>query len=102
MIRRTSRLGTARALIGRSDFLYVADCKLGTREQMQHIDSHRGRFVTVLPRSRKEDRFLRDWTHTDTPEWTEADHGEVFQAKLRSSMVVRLDVGIEGGVRKKK
>jgi transposase len=62
-----------RALTGRAGFLYVADCKLCTREQMEHIDSGGGRFVTVLPRSRKEDRFLRDWMHTDRPDWTEAD-----------------------------
>jgi len=31
-------------LVGRSDFLYVADCKLATREQMAHIHSRRGRF----------------------------------------------------------
>jgi transposase len=61
------------ALTGRAGFLYVADCKLCTREQMEHIDSHGGRFVTVLPRSRKEDRVLRDWTWTDHPDWTEAD-----------------------------
>jgi transposase len=60
-----------RELTGRADFLYVADCKLATREQMSHIDSGGGRFVTVLPRSRREDAFLREWAHTSTPEWTE-------------------------------
>ena len=59
-------------IVGRPDFLYVADCKLCTRENMTHIDSHGGRFVTVLPRSRREDSFLRDWAHTHQPEWTEA------------------------------
>jgi transposase len=61
------------ALTGRAGFLYIADCKLCTREQMEHIDSHGGRFVTVLPRSRKEDRVLRDWMNTNQPAWTEAD-----------------------------
>jgi transposase len=61
------------ALTGRAGFLYVADCKLCTREQMEHIASHGGRFVTVLPRSRKEDRILRDWMHSDQPDWTEAE-----------------------------
>jgi transposase len=61
-----------RELTGRADFLYVADCKLCTREQMGHIDSSGGRFVTVLPRSRREEGFLRDWAHTQQPEWTEA------------------------------
>ncbi len=61
-----------RAIVGRADFLYVADCKLCTREQMAHIDDRDGRFVTVLPRSRREDGYLRDWAHTSQPEWTEA------------------------------
>jgi transposase len=61
------------ALTGRAGFLYVADCKLCTRGQMEHIDCHGGRFVTVLPRSRKEDRILRDWTWTDQPAWTDAE-----------------------------
>src|SRR6266545_4493307 len=61
-----------RAIVGRADFLYVADCKLCTREQMTHIDANGGRFVTVLPRSRREDGFLRDWAHTHQPDWTEA------------------------------
>ncbi len=39
---------------------------------MTHIDSHGGRFVTVLPRSRREDGFLRDWAHSHQPEWSEA------------------------------
>ncbi len=61
-----------RAMVGRNDFLYVADCKLCAREQMSHIDRHDGRFITVLPRSRREDALLRDWMADDTPAFTEA------------------------------
>jgi transposase len=61
-----------RTLTGRAGFLYVADSKLCTREQMSHIDSQGGRFVTVLPRTRREDGQLRDWMSTNTPEFTEA------------------------------
>ncbi len=61
-----------RALTGRTDFLYVADSKLCTREQMSHIDRAGGRLVTVLPRTRKEDGELRDWMSTSTPDFTEA------------------------------
>lgn len=50
----------------------MADCKLATREQMSHIDCGGGRFVTVLPRSRREDGFLREWAHTSQPEFVEA------------------------------
>ncbi len=60
------------ALVGHPRFLYVADCKLATREQMSHIDSRSGRFLSVLPRSRAEDGQIRDWTQTHTFDWTEA------------------------------
>lgn len=60
------------ALLGRSDFLYVADTKLANRQAMRHIVSRGGRFVTVLPRTRKEDGFFREWVQTHVPTWTEA------------------------------
>ena len=72
-------------LLGRSDFLYVADSKLCSREAMGHIAAGGGRFITVLPRSRGEDRWFRDWAQTHRPQWTEAErrpgprHGEPDQ-----------------------
>ena len=60
------------ALLGRADFLYVADSKLCSREAMGHIAAAGGRFVTVLPRTRAEDRWFRDWIQTHQPRWTEA------------------------------
>jgi transposase len=61
-----------RALVGRADFLYVADCKLANRAAMDHIASNGGRFVTILPRTRKEDAEFRDWIWHNTPDWTQA------------------------------
>jgi transposase len=46
-------------LTGRRDFLYVADCKLATAENMAHVHQHGGRFLTVLPRTRSEDATFR-------------------------------------------
>jgi transposase len=46
-------------LAGRPDFLYVADCKLATTDNMTYIHGHGGRFVSVLPRTRKEDTEFR-------------------------------------------
>jgi transposase len=67
-----------RKLTGRCDFLYVADCKLATTENMAHIHRHGGRFLSVLPRTRSEDalfraRLLRGgvawrWIHDKTDE----------------------------------
>jgi transposase len=47
-------------LVGNSNFLYVADCKLASLENMTHIATRGGRFVTVLPRNRKEDKQFRE------------------------------------------
>jgi transposase len=58
-----------RALAGRADFLYVADSKLCSRDNMDHIHRAGGRFVTVLPRTRKEDAEFREWLQTHTPPW---------------------------------
>src|SRR3954454_23771732 len=46
-------------LIGNADFLYVADCKLASAENLSHIATRGGRFVTVLPRGRSEDIAFR-------------------------------------------
>ena len=46
-------------LTGRRDFLYVADCKLATAENMAYIHQHGGRFLSVLPRTRAEDAAFR-------------------------------------------
>jgi transposase len=48
-----------RQLVGNSGFLYVADCKLATRENLQYIHNQGGRFITVLPRTRREDTEFR-------------------------------------------
>ena len=59
-------------LVGRSDFLYVADCKLATRQNMTHIHARGGRFLSVLPRSRAEDSQIRQWAQSHAFEFTEA------------------------------
>jgi transposase len=59
-------------LLGRVDFLYVADCKLASRDNMDHIHRLGGRFLTVLPASRTEDGQFRDWLVDHDPGWVEA------------------------------
>jgi transposase len=60
-----------RALAGRSDFLYVADSKLATRDNMDYIAGHRGRFLTILPRTRSEDKIGRAWLAKGPVPWEE-------------------------------
>jgi len=59
-------LGT---LTGRRDFLYVADCKLATAENMAHIHQHGGRFLTILPRTRGEDATFRAAVREGLDRW---------------------------------
>jgi transposase len=71
-------------LIGNVNFLYVADCKLASSENLRHIAQRGGRFVTVLPRGRSEDVAFRQRLRT-TPsvlKWTllyalADDHGHL-------------------------
>jgi transposase len=48
-----------RKLLGRSDFVYVADCKLATAGNLKKISSCDGQFVSVMPRTWKEDKKFR-------------------------------------------
>ena len=69
------------ALLGHSGFTYVADSKLATRENMSHIVVNGGKFVSVLPATRKEDGAFRRYLIDHEPPWSEAlrrqrRHGE--------------------------
>jgi hypothetical protein len=58
-------------LVGRAGFLYVADCKLCTRDNMSHIAGRGGRFLTVLPRTRAENDWFRGYLQVQAPAWRE-------------------------------
>ncbi|MGH9054772.1 MAG: IS1634 family transposase [Acidimicrobiales bacterium] len=57
------------ALVGGPGFTYVADCKLATADNMRHIAGHHGRFLTILPCSRKEDGIGRAWIAAEPVPW---------------------------------
>lgn len=58
-------------IVGHPNFLYVADSKLCTRPNMSFIASKNGRFLTVMPRTRSEDGWFRDYLQTNPVEWCE-------------------------------
>ena len=55
-----SNIDNLRQLLGREDFVYVADSKLCTVNNLRHIARYGGKFVTVLPRTRQEDKIFRE------------------------------------------
>jgi transposase len=57
----------------RRDFLYVADCKLATAENMAHVHQHGGRSLPLIPRTRGEDRPFRDSLSRGRVRWRPID-----------------------------
>lgn len=47
-----------RGILNRSDFLYIADSKLCSEENMLKIDDSKGRFITILPKTRGETKIF--------------------------------------------
>jgi len=47
-------------LLQRVDFIYVADCKLATEENLNKISAWHGLFVSVMPRTWSEDQRFRE------------------------------------------
>jgi transposase len=60
-----------RRIVGHADFLYVADSKLCSRDNMSHIATRKGRFLTVMPRTRSEDGWFRDHLQEHPLDWRE-------------------------------
>ena len=56
-------------LLRRSDFIYVADCKLATEENLHKIAVCNGLFVSVMPRTWKEDGQFRDKVQRGKIRW---------------------------------
>jgi transposase len=56
-------------LLGRADFIYVADCKLTTVENLHKISVWHGRFVSVMPRTWKEDEQFRNRVRQGKIKW---------------------------------
>ena len=62
-------------LTGRPDFMYVADSKLCTDENMRHIHEKHGRFITIVPATRKDHGLFRNWLQDHPDPWEATVHG---------------------------
>jgi transposase len=63
-------------LTGTVGFLYVADSKVATKENMAYIDRSGGRFLSVLPQTRAEDKAFRQLLAQQGLEWVEIHQKE--------------------------
>jgi transposase len=57
---------TLNAIFGKADFLYVADSKLCTENQLEHIVSSGGRIVTIVPETWKATNTFKEELQTKT------------------------------------
>ncbi len=89
-------------LVGSSDFLYVGDSKLCTRKNMGLIADKKGRFLTVMPRTRAEDGRFRVWVQNNPVNWSEVHRRQNPRGKDKPDVVYHGfedEVGSEEGYR---
>ena len=61
-----------RTLLEKEDFIYVADCKLCSNKNLNHIAQNGGLFITIVPKDRKEvKQFLKQLKSSHIP-WKDA------------------------------
>ena len=70
-----------RTLLEKEDFIYVADCKLCSQENLNYIAQNEGFFITIVPKGRKEvKQFLKHLKKKDV-EWKDAFEVESSRKK---------------------
>lgn len=58
-----------RRLLQTSDFIYTADSKLCTEPNLSHIEFYGGQYITVMPRTWKEDQSFRELAREGKVKW---------------------------------
>ncbi|EFK09176.1 conserved hypothetical protein, partial [delta proteobacterium NaphS2] len=58
-----------REFLGESDFIYIADCKLCSQKNLDHIHEHGGIFITIVPKNRSEVKQFHEFLKTNSIEW---------------------------------
>jgi len=58
-----------REFLGKQDFIYIADCKLCSQKNLDHIHEHGGTFITIIPKNRSEVKTFYEFLKTNAVEW---------------------------------
>jgi transposase len=58
-----------RQMLGRADFTYVADCKLCSEDNLDHIHNNSGFFITVVPKNRSMLKPFQDQLENGEVDW---------------------------------
>lgn len=80
-----------RSFLQKTDFCYVADSKVATKENLEYIGSNKGKFISILPASRKEVTDFKqsllntpaqvNWEYVETyPNQRKKDEPTIYQS----------------------
>lgn len=58
-----------RQMLGKTDFIYVADCKLCNEDNLDHIHQNDGFFITVVPKNRTLLKPFREQLQNGNVQW---------------------------------
>ena len=72
-----------RTLLAKEDFIYVADCKLCSQNNLKHIAQHGGSFITIVPKDRKEVKQFVKYLKKNDVKWQDAFEIESSRKKDR-------------------
>jgi len=72
-----------RTLLAKEDFIYVADCKLCSQNNLEHIAQHGGSFITIVPKDRKEVKQFVKYLKKNDVKWQDAFEIESSRRKER-------------------
>ncbi len=78
---------SVRKIAGTPGFLFVADSKLCTRENMGYIKNEGGSFITVMPRTRREHGVFRKRCQEHRIAWEEIRRDQNPRGKTKPDLV---------------
>jgi transposase len=58
-----------REFLGKDDFTYIADCKLCSQNNLNHIHEHGGIFITIIPQNRSDVKQFYEELKTNPIKW---------------------------------
>lgn len=70
-----------RTLLGKEDFIYVADCKLCSQGNLNHIANNGGYFITIVPKDRVQVKLFKKALKKEDVQWEKAFEVESTRKK---------------------
>jgi transposase len=83
-----------RTLLDKEDFIYVADCKLCSQKNLNHISDNGGSFITIIPKDRKDVKQFHSYLKDNDVIWEDAF--SVESSRKKNEMNIYRTYEVEG------